>query len=312
MQKRDWLIVIIPLLFTWGIDRITKVWAAYLVGYHDYGIVGFILHHNHGAMLGLFSDLPAVLRVVSLSTGGAFLVFSYFIIQYMLPIRSLVLRSGMSMLLGGILGNVSDRIVYGYVIDFLVFRWSRWTSPAMNLADILQWVGYGMIVYALMREGKILWPEKNLRKSYWINPKFQVRYCLNLSAFGLALAIIAGTFSYTYFRVTLQSLPYMTMKIQEQYLYPYVATFSVMCLAFCVVLFLVGLMLSHRSAGPIYAFENYLHDLIDGKYRDLKLRTGDEFMHLEQVAHELSEKLKKRLSEIEKSKNKEPEPDDTS
>ena len=149
MKKRDWLLVIAPLMFTWFIDRITKIWASSLVGYHDYGFVGFTLHHNHGAMLGLFSDLPPVLRIVSLSTGGAFLTFTYFIIQYLLPIRSIPLRAGMSMLLGGILGNVSDRIVWGYVVDFLVFRYDRFTSPAMNLADVLQWVGYFLIVYAL-------------------------------------------------------------------------------------------------------------------------------------------------------------------
>ena len=57
------------------------------------------LHHNPGAMLGLFSDLPPVLRIVSLSTGGAFLVVIYALIQYLLPIKSLILRSGMSVLL---------------------------------------------------------------------------------------------------------------------------------------------------------------------------------------------------------------------
>ena len=39
------------------------------------------LHFNKGAMLGLFSDLPPVLRIVSLSTGGAFLLFSFVIFQ---------------------------------------------------------------------------------------------------------------------------------------------------------------------------------------------------------------------------------------
>lgn len=292
MKKRDWLLVIIPLLVVWSIDRITKIWAADLVGYHDFGLMGFILHHNHGAMLGLFSSLPSVLRVVSLSTGGAFLVFSYFIIQYLLPIRSMTLRCGLSMLLGGIVGNVTDRIIYGYVIDFLVFRYKNWISPAMNLADVLQWVGYGMIVYALFKESKILWPEQNNRKSYWINPRFQLRYCFTLSAFGLAISLIAGVFSYTYIKVTLDNMPGITEAIEKQFLYPYIITFLVIAAAFCIILFFVGLILSHRSAGPIYAFELFLNDLTRGRVRKLKFRTGDEFVHLEKVADSLTEKMR--------------------
>ncbi|MEE6249024.1 MAG: signal peptidase II [Bdellovibrionota bacterium] len=297
MKKRDWLLVIAPLVFTWLIDRVTKIWASGLVGYQDFGLMGFTLHHNHGAMLGLFSDIPPVLRIVSLSTGGAFLTFTYFIIQYLLPIKSIPLRAGLSMLLGGILGNVTDRIIWGYVVDFLVFRFDKFTSPAMNLADVLQWVGYFLIVYALIKEGKILWPEENSRKNYWVNRRFQLRYCFSLTALGLALSLISGVFSYTYFRVSLQSLPYTTSRIQEQYLGPYILTFIIISLAFSALLFFVGLILSHRAAGPVYAFENFLEDLIAGKYRKLKLRQGDEFPHLEEVADNLSLALKKRLGD---------------
>ncbi len=309
MKKRDWLIITLPLIAVWLVDRLTKMWATDLIGYKDYGLIGFVLHHNHGAMLGLFSELPPVLRVVSLSTGGAFLLFTYLIIQYLLPIRSLMLRCGMSMLLGGILGNVTDRIIWNYVVDFLVFRYNRFLSPAMNLADILQWVGYGMIVYALFKEGKILWPEQNNRKSFWINAKYQLKYCSILSLFGFALCTIIGVFSYTYLRVSLESLKKLS-KIQIDHLMqPYVITFLIISSAICSVLFLVGLVLSHRSAGPVYAFENFLTDLINGKYRKLKLRQGDEFTHLEEVADQFAEKYKAKLGVVENQNDSELDPE---
>src|SRR5437868_2838520 len=120
VTKRHWLLVVIlPFLGAWGIDRITKVFAEKVSGFLMYGPFGITLHHNHGALLGLFSDLPAVLRIVSLSTGGAFLIFTFFILQYLLPTKSFKLRGGMSLLMGGIIGNVTDRILYGYVIDYI-------------------------------------------------------------------------------------------------------------------------------------------------------------------------------------------------
>lgn len=296
MKKKDWLLVILPLIVVFFVDRITKISAQDVIGLKDWGFIKIILHHNHGAMLGLFSDLPPVLRIVSLSTGGAFLLFSYFIIQYLLPIKSLTLRSGMSFLLGGILGNVFDRIIYGYVIDFLVVKIPIFNSfsPAMNLADVLQWFGYALIVYALLKEGKVLWPEDENRKNKWINYHYQIRYCFVLTMIGIAISLIAGTFSYTYLRVSLESIPAMTTKLEKQLLYPFIITFSSISLAFCCILFYVGLFLSHRAAGPVYAFESFLRDLANGKIRKLRLRTGDEFAHLEKVADELTDSLAKQ------------------
>ena len=64
-------------------------------------------------------------------------------------------------------------------------------------------------------------------------------------------------------------------------------------------------MLSHRAAGPLYAFEKFLEDLSMGKVRPLKLRSGDEFQHLEELAEKLGDKLKTHL---EKTKNNQDTP----
>lgn len=293
MKKREWLIVILPLLATWIVDRITKEWATGLTQVESFGFLHFILHHNHGAMLGLFSDLPSVLRIVSLSTGGAFLLCTYALIQYLLPLKSLILRSGLSILIGGIIGNVTDRIVWGYVVDFIVVGSPTVSSPAFNLADALQWVGYGLIVYAIIREGQLLWPENNVRKQYWVNMSFQLKYCFILMAVGLSLTLISLVFSYTYLSVTIQELVGNNQFLLNKFLVPYVITFIIICVAFCAILFAVGRLISHRIAGPLYAFERFLGDTLAGKNVELKLRTGDEFKHLEELSIEIAERLKK-------------------
>ncbi|MDD5033974.1 MAG: signal peptidase II [Methylococcaceae bacterium] len=51
-----------------------------------------------------------------------------------------------AMVLGGALGNLIDRLVYGYVIDFLDFFYQNWHFPPFNVADSAINVGVGMLI----------------------------------------------------------------------------------------------------------------------------------------------------------------------
>lgn len=300
MQRKEWLIVITPLFLSFILDRFTKVWASNLSEVIRNGPINFVLHHNHGAMLGLFSELPAVLRIVSLSTGGAFLLCVYVIIQYLLPVKSLLLRTGLSVLIGGILGNVADRILWGYVVDFIVIGTPSLSSPAFNVADAVQWLGYFMIVVAIIKEGEKLWPENNSRKRYWVNITFQLRYCFFMMGIGLALTLISLVFSYTYIRVSISDLTAGNTFLINKFLTPFVITYVSIAIGFSAILFTLGKIMSHRIAGPLYAFERFLDETLKGKDTELKLRAGDQFKHLE----ELAVTIKKKLNENEKSNKK--------
>jgi signal peptidase II len=303
MKRQEWFLVFLPLVLVWYIDRITKNWAYDFVGLKSFGILNFALHRNQGAMLGLFSDLPAFLRIVSLSTGGAFLVVTFGLIQYLLPIKSLTLRSGLSVVLGGILGNVTDRIIWGYVVDFIFFmKEGSFTTPVFNIADLMQWVGYGMVFYAIAKEGTSIWPEHNSRRKQWINPQFQLKYCFTLLGVGFSISLICAVFSYTYLRVTLLEIVGPNPQVLQRFLVPFAITFGIVTTAFSVGLFTVGKIFSHKVAGPIYAFEKYIQDVFDVKdalartpepgveappgltMRKFKLRGKDEFKELEPLA----------------------------
>lgn len=306
MTKKDWAAVVSSVFLTIGIDQLTKLWALNLTEIHFWGWFGLALHFNPGAMLGLFSELPAVLRVVSLSTGGAFLFFTFVVIQYLLPIKSMTLRVGLGILLGGILGNVIDRILYGHVVDFLIIRNSLFATGVFNIADALQWVAYGMVVYSLIKEGEILWPENERRGRIWINPKYQWRYSLILVFAGFAFSLISGVFSYTFLRVSLLDVLGGDPRRLEGFLEPFVISFVLIAFAFSIMMFLVGRKLSHRTIGPIHAFEKFFQDLFEGKPRKFKLRTGDEFPQLEELANRLAEEYARKTGLSEEKKTSEP------
>jgi len=293
LKKKDWFIVFLPFVLTWGLDRITKIWAQ-TIGTHiyHYGPVIIAYKENPGIMLGLFSDLPPIIRVVCLSTGGAFLLFLFGMIQFMMPIKSLILRSGLSILLAGILGNVVDRIIYGYVIDFLIIGNATLSTAVFNIADAIQWVAYLMICYSLIRESEILWPENNRRGRLWINPPYQIRYCMTLIGVGMGFSVISGVFSYTFLKVALTDWKIRGQVSVDKLLWVFVGTFIIVSLIFAFILFILGRRLSHRTVGPIYAFEKFIDELINGKKGQLlKLRTGDEFTHLEQIAIKVQTKF---------------------
>ena len=305
MKRRDWALVIGLVLVTWALDQITKAWAVrHLTDLRFYGPVGFVLHFNPGAILGTFSHLPPILRVVSLSTGGAFLIFIYGAIQYLLPSRSMQLRTGMSLLLGGILGNVTDRIVVGEVVDFILFGSREMATPAFNIADAIQWVGYALVVYGLIRDGSLFWPDINARKTVWVNPSFQLKYCMTMVAIGFCFAVVNGVFAYTFLKITIDDLVVGPARMMEdRFLIPFLQTYLVITVGFMFTLFVLGRILSHRTAGPIYAFEKFIHDLLDGKERRLRLRKGDEFReNFETLADRLQPIIKESVEERHKRK----------
>lgn len=54
--------------------------------------------------------------------------------------------SAISFILGGAVGNVIDRLLHGYVVDFLDFHWAGWHFPAFNVADCAITVGAGLLI----------------------------------------------------------------------------------------------------------------------------------------------------------------------
>ena len=52
----------------------------------------------------------------------------------------------LSCILGGAIGNVIDRVMYGYVVDFLDFHWAGWHFPAFNVADAAISIGAACLI----------------------------------------------------------------------------------------------------------------------------------------------------------------------
>ncbi|MEM7646567.1 MAG: hypothetical protein AAF203_06645, partial [Pseudomonadota bacterium] len=145
--------------------------------------------------------------------------------------------------------------------------------------------------HALLKDRDNLWPKENMRKVAWIHPRFQLRYCYILVTCGLGFSLIAGVFSYTFLRFVVIDLMGNNTKLLDQFLIPFLVTFSSVSLAFTAFLFMIGKQLSHRIVGPVYAFKKFVNSYIDGHYYQLRLRKGDEFPELEELAEKIAKEL---------------------
>lgn len=293
MKRSEWIAIFAPLLIIWFLDRITKIWAeSYLTTPLSFGWIEFTLLYNKGIMLGFFSQLPGYLRVVSLSTFGAVLVCIYVLVQILLPINTLKLRIGMSIVLGGIIGNVTDRTLWGHVVDFVVIGHGNVSTAVFNVADAVQWVGYGLVLFAIFREGDLIWPENNARKVYWVDRKFQFKYCAILMGVGLGISLVTMVFSYTYLRVTMIALIGLNSEVLDKYLMPFAAVFALISVGCSLGLFTVGKIISHRMVGPLFAFERHVLEMLRNldrlkETKPLRFRSHDDFRHLENLATEI-------------------------
>ena len=63
-----------------------------------------------------------------------------------------ILSWALSLILGGALGNVLDRIMYGAVVDFIDLHYGNWHWPAFNIADSAISIGAALIVFSELRK----------------------------------------------------------------------------------------------------------------------------------------------------------------
>lgn len=142
------------------LDRLTKVWIERSVSVWDsyHVIPGFfdIVHaKNKGAAFGMFSDGDSQLRTFLL-IGVSLAVLVFISAALLSPSRAGFSANrltiyGLSLILGGALGNIYDRAVHGMVTDFLEFYVGEYRFAAFNIADSAITVGSALLILDMWR-----------------------------------------------------------------------------------------------------------------------------------------------------------------
>jgi signal peptidase II len=102
--------------------------------------------HNEGAAFSFLAGASGWQRWLFTALG---LIVSIGILVWLrrLPAKGQgVLAAGLALVMGGALGNVIDRILWGHVVDFIRVYYGQWSFPAFNVADTAITIGAGLLL----------------------------------------------------------------------------------------------------------------------------------------------------------------------
>ncbi|GHT57894.1 hypothetical protein FACS18945_3120 [Bacteroidia bacterium] len=135
--------------------------AAFSLAPYPYIIPGFstdffnlVFTWNTGTAFSLFRSIGEFSSLIIIVITG--LIIGFLGNQLLFRTKRPLEIWGLSLIVGGALGNLIDRIRFGAVVDFLDFHVSNWHWPAFNVADIAICIGVGLYIlhWVVDKKGK--------------------------------------------------------------------------------------------------------------------------------------------------------------
>jgi signal peptidase II len=146
MHRLRWLILSLLVV---AADQATKLWV--LAALQPREVIPVVpafnltLVFNEGAAFSFLAGAGGWQRWFFVGVAVAVLTVLIVWLWRLKPEERLT-AAGLSLVAGGAVGNLIDRLAYGRVVDFLDFYWRAWHWPAFNVADSAITVGVGLLL----------------------------------------------------------------------------------------------------------------------------------------------------------------------
>jgi len=131
------------------VDQITKQWVVGSFNLYDtVNVLPFFsltYVHNLGAAFSFLADQGGWQRWFFTAIAAiASIIFIVWLAKT--PKSQTLLSIAFALMLSGAMGNLIDRVLFGYVIDFLHFHWAGYNFPAFNVADSMIFIGAALMI----------------------------------------------------------------------------------------------------------------------------------------------------------------------
>lgn len=142
----SFIIVIVDLISKLVIDKLLKINETISIINNFFSITKVF---NRGASFSMFIGYRLLFILIGII---AIVILFKYLNNFKMNIRNIF---AFSLLIGGIIGNLIDRVIYGYVIDFLDFNIFGYDAPIFNIADTCICIGAFLLFYAIMKREDI-------------------------------------------------------------------------------------------------------------------------------------------------------------
>jgi len=131
------------------LDQVSKFWVSDSFSLYEsinvLPIFSITYVHNLGAAFSFLADQGGWQRWFFTAVAAiACIVFIVWLAKT--PKSQTLLSIAVALMLSGAMGNLIDRVLFGYVIDFLDFHWSGNHFPAFNVADSMIFIGAALMI----------------------------------------------------------------------------------------------------------------------------------------------------------------------
>jgi signal peptidase II len=103
---------------------------------------------NPGVAFSMLQDIPGGRVLLTLLAIGAFLLVLYYLRK--MPVENTRMHVALGLVGGGAIGNLVDRVMYGRVTDFIVWKYHGHEWPAFNIADAALCIGVGLMLLDML------------------------------------------------------------------------------------------------------------------------------------------------------------------
>lgn len=154
-------VILMVLISNIGCDQISKEIARKNINYgekislmSDYLTLTKV--ENSGAFLSWGHNLPIYLKIALLKIFPSFVLLGMLIFLFKTGNLSDVAAIGLAFIIGGGIGNLYDRVVYGSVTDFLHIDFQLFQTGIFNIADVSIMIGGFLLMYLSLAKKKFL------------------------------------------------------------------------------------------------------------------------------------------------------------
>jgi len=151
-SKQIWILIMLLVVV---FDQYTKILSSHYLDFHQFIAivpgVKLMLAHNYGAAWSFLANQTGWQRWF---LAGVAVLMSGILSVWIYKTRVTAVAEGisLSLILGGALGNLIDRLIFGYVIDFISLYYKAWHWPTFNIADAAITVGGVMLAIEVLKK----------------------------------------------------------------------------------------------------------------------------------------------------------------